>query len=382
MKKKFAVFCIFSLLVILTSVTAVSCATSPPPEEPAPSGTQPVSPAEPPVTPVPEPAGLTPAEQAAFDTLTEAALRATEARRRAGELDGQSFFPSDWDSAQSLLDQAEQQRNTSTVQNTRDSAERYTRAADAFDDIFQKALAEARLIAERQLAAAREEAIAAGAMEYAPDYLAAADEKATRALAQYGAGDYLTARDTAQDAFDMYNTIRIAIEAHGLRDEIADRGFERYDSDNVDTGDAALRAASAAISIGDIYEALDKATEALSRLSLALRTAWQTRAEQGRSEASAARQRALEIRANIAAREEFDPADTIFNRANTALNRENFEEAIELYDECIPIFDSSTRLAFARRQAAQDALDRADRRILESEQTAIAADQILEGGTE
>ena len=377
MKKKFinmGFFCLFVLLV------AVSCATTPPPEEAAPPGT--TTPVTQPVTPqVTPPAGPQP-DQLALDALNAAAARAAEARRRAIDFDSEALFPSEWGSAQALFNEAEQRRNTSTHQDVLDSTARFDNAADAFEALLQSAIAEAIRRVEEGLAVARNAAIAAGAEEYAPDFLAEADNLARRALREYEEGDYDSARSAALDAYAIYNAITASLEARRLRDEIARRGFESYDSANVNSGDVAFDAGMAAFANRNFRDALDRAEEALTRYTIALRTAWETLAWGRRDAASAERQRALDARANIAAREEFDPAEPVFNGANTALMRENFEEAIELYDECIPMFAASTRMALARRQAAQEALDRADRRLIESEQTAALADQIMEGAAE
>ena len=88
----------------------------------------------------------------------------------------------------------------------------------------------------------------------------------------------------------------------------------------------------------------------------------------------------MDLRANVAARQEFDPAEAIFNRANTEFRRQSFEEAAGLYDECLPRFILSAELALERRRAAEEALRRADQRVAESDETARNAELVLEGG--
>ena len=375
MKKKYIGLIFIGLSLLLV---AVSCASAPPPEGPPTTGEDPsrITGAQVPGTQEP----LT--GQAALDALNAAAARAAEARRRAADFDGQALFPSDWDSAQTLFDQAERQRSTSSPQDIQDSTGRYNRAAEAFDSLFERSLAEYFERVQRELAAAREAAIAAGARELTPEFLADADSTAARSQRERDAGNYDAARNSALEAMAMYNAMRTVLEANRLRAELSDRGLEAYDPDNVRSGNAALEAALAASQNRNFNEASNRGEEALAHLSAALITAWRTRAEQGRAAAAEERQKALDLRANVAAREEFDPAEAIYNRANTALSRENFEEAALSYDECRPMFTASAQLAMARRQAAQDALDRADRRLIESEETALVAEQILEGGAE
>ncbi|MCL2007721.1 MAG: hypothetical protein FWG77_06500 [Treponema sp.] len=378
MNKSIFVLALLSLFVFFTA-----CATTPPPED-AQEGQQQV--VQPPVTPGTTTTPTTPADptidQVSLDALNAAQARAAESRRRAEGFDAPAFFPSEWDSAMSLLNDAEQRRSTASNQDARDSAARYNSAADAFDALYENAAAEGFREALRDLAAARAAAVAAGAEIYAPAYLAEADNAAARAQREYDAGNYEAARDSAMDAYALYNAIRMALEAQRIRDEIARLGFEGYDSENIRSGDSAFSAAQNALTNSDYNEALDRAEEALSRFSAALNAAWQNRAWGRRDEAVEERQRAQDVRANIAAREEYDPAEAIFHLANTALMRENFEEAIDFYDDCIPMFIASHQIALQRRAAAQEALERADRRLLESEQTAMAADELLEGDVE
>ena len=313
MKKRFVGLALISLLVFLT---ALSCAGTPPAEETAPPSAPPSTPpSAPPADPAPPPAPAVTAEQLALDALNAAAARAAAAKQRAADFEGESLFPSDWDSAESLLGQAEQQRNTSTLQSTQESASRYDRAADAFDDIFERALAAGFELAERELIAARNAAIAAGAEEHALGLLSDADSAVARALEEFDAGNYSSARSRAEAAL---------------------LGYEQ--------------AASAA---------------------------WVARIADIRSAAAAERQRALDVRANVAARDLFDPAEAIFNRANTNFQGQRIEEAARLYEESRPMFISSAQLATERRLAAEEALRRADQRLVESDETARVAEDLL-----
>ena len=372
MKYKNLCLVLFGLVVL---IKAVSCASAPPAEEPsppAPAETAPPSEVPPPGPPVPD--------QAALDALNAAAARAEEAKRRAEDFEVDFLFPSDWESADSLFDQAEQQRNASTRQDAQDSAARYVRAAEAFDDLFERSLALNYEYAERELTAARNAAAAAGAEALIPDFLLDADNTVARALEEYQAKDYYAAKDSAFDAYAMYTALKAGLDAYRLREEIVERGFEAYDSRNIELADDALYMAADDYIAKNYDSALDRAGDASRRYDEALKTAWQAFASEIRTAASAERQRALDARANVAARQEFDPAEAIFARANTALQRQGHEEAARFYEECLPMFAASAQLALDRRRAAEDALRRAEQRMAESDETARSAEMILQGG--
>ena len=93
--------------------------------------------------------------------------------------------------------------------------------------------------------------------------------------------------------------------------------------------------------------------------------------------ANTQRQRAIDLRANVAAREEFDAADAVFNRANAVFNNARYQEAIQLFTESESLFINAIVLTDERRRIAEEALIRATQRVLESEETARNIESIL-----
>ena len=74
---------------------------------------------------------------------------------------------------------------------------------------------------EKELNAAREAAINAGAEQLAPEYLWDADGVGLDALAKWEAKDYFAAKDAAEDALAAYVALKDGLEAYKLREEIA-----------------------------------------------------------------------------------------------------------------------------------------------------------------
>ena len=360
------------LLCLSALFFAVSCRAAPPPVEVEPPGVQ--VPADRPLD--------GPPNQADLSALEAAAARAAQARSLAEMLDAPAVFPLEWDAAESLFEQAQRQRDTSTLGSTMESIARYERAAEAFDALTQRSAALAFELAFEQLEAAREAAIAAGAQEYTPEFLLHADNTAARGMREYEAGNFYAARDALQDAYAMYNTLTAALNAMTLREEISARGFEAHDPENIALGDEALFDAVEDFTSGYYQYALENAEKALSLFTQALITAWATIVTEAANTAAEHRQRALDYRANVAVRTEFDLAETIYNRANIALRGQDFETAVRLFDECKIMFIAVAETALERRQAAEEALRRADERLAESENIATYADELLEGGVE
>ena len=365
MKRKYKIG--LFLLGLLVLIAAVSCKSAPPPaEEPPPIEERAAPP--PSVTP-PDVAGV-----------NAASARAEAARKLVMDFDGPNFFPPEWKSADSLYTEAEQQKRTSTAAEARDSIDRYNKAADAMEALAGKTLLAAYEYAERELTAARQAAVNAGADVLIPDYLLDADNTVVKALDQYNAKDYYGAKDSAFNAYDMYTIYKIGLDAYKLRMEIVDNGLELYVASDIGLADDVAWSAIDDYEAGNYYDAVDKANEALLIYDAALKTAWESYASDKRVAASGERQKALDLKANVAVRDDFNSAENVYNRANAAFRGQRYSEAGPLYADCASMFEVVAWVALEKRQAAEAALTKANERVMESDETARNAERILEGG--
>jgi len=225
MKKKLIWLILLSLAAVFI---AVSCAGTPPPPPPpsAQTPTEGPSPAPSPSPPPPAPPSSTAPDQSTLNSLNDAAARAAAARKLAGDFDAPTFFPSDWESAESLFNQAEQQRNTSTRDGAQDSIVRYTKAAEAYEALVAKTYAQYYQKKAGELNDARSAAINAGAGELVPGYLLDADNILDDAEVKYQAKDYSGAKAAADDALSMYFALRDGVTAYNVREEIAESAEE------------------------------------------------------------------------------------------------------------------------------------------------------------
>ena len=351
MKSRYLWWILVGAFVLLA---AVSCRTTPPePEEPPPEEVVPEL--------VPE---VVVDDYAALAALDAAAARLAAARQLVLEFDGDAFFPEEWDAAGYLSAQAEQQRATDTIQQINESAARYALAADALEALAAQTLAHNFEIMERALVNARIDAVHVGAEVVAPDFLLQADNTVFAAYERFQADDFHGARDAAADALNMYYAIWGGVAADIMREAVAARAGALVPALLSEADDT----------FWDAVNSWDAADFAGARYGAAMALVLYTRAG-----ASAERQAALELRANVAARQEFNLAQAVYARADTAFQARDFEQAGTLFYESAPMFSDAADLALERQQMAEEALRLANERMAESDETARAAEIILEG---
>ena len=220
MKNKFGWQILFCLLI---SFAVISCASAPPPGGDSLTGdtTPPPPPSSPGGGPSTEPEvspDSLPPGQAELGALEAAAARAASLREMLGDFGASDLFPPEWDSAESLYGEAEQGKNTSTREEVRESVNRYNLAADAYESLLDRTISQYYESKLKELSEAREAAVNAGALIYAPDILLDGDDAADEALAKYEAKDYYAARDAAESALSNYNqALNIAYAADRRR---------------------------------------------------------------------------------------------------------------------------------------------------------------------
>jgi hypothetical protein len=322
-----------------------------------------------------------PAEQVDQASLDRAIARAEEARKRALDFQTPSYFPSDWENAEAGYASAEASPR-STPAEARQAASLYNGAADTYDDLFGKTVPLYARDREDEIVAARNQVIATGLTPDYPEHFAMADNKAIEAYNQYEAREYYPARDTAALALQMYQALAVAADAWAKRQEIVDNDLGSYDPENLERADAVGLMAVSDYENGNIPQARDEAEEAALRYSLALGTGWESHAGDRRRTAGRERQKALDAKANVAVKDEYGKASSVYDDAESSYRSKNFKDAVRFYNQSGPLFTAAAQAAEEKRVVAEEAIRAAEEKMAESDETAKNAEILLEGGAQ
>jgi len=296
------------------------------------------------------------------DDRDSALAAAQEARKRAIDFEGNSYFPGEWEAAVGQFARAGLLPKDSS-----DVITAYNEAADAFGRIFELAVPLFAQAREDEIMAIRDYMVTLGARSFFPEYLLDADRTALLALSQYEAKDYFTARDSAAIALQKFNILETAFNTWLLRVEILARGFAGYDSDNFELGGEIISDAMDAYMAGDLKAARKKADEALAMYNTVLSNSWASYAELRASLAEGERLAALDMRTDIAAKEFFKIADSDNKTALSLLESKKFEAAARHFIDAEAMYVIASITALEKKRAAAAAIRYANEKIEESD---------------
>jgi uncharacterized protein with NRDE domain len=296
------------------------------------------------------------------DDSSSAFARAQESRKMAIDFEGNSYFPGEWEAAESKFTGAGLLPKGSS-----DANKAYNEAADAFDRVFELAVPLFAQAREDEIMAIRDYMITLGARSFFPEFLMDADRAALLALSQYEEKSYLAARDSAAIALQKFSILETAFNAWLLRVEILARGFADYDPEQFDLGGEITGGAMDAYMAGDLKTARKKAEEALAMYNTVLSTSWASYAELRASLAEGERLAALDMRTNIAAKEFFKIADSDNKTALALLESKKFEDAARLFIDAEAMYVIASITALEKRRAAAAAIRNAIEKIQQSD---------------
>jgi len=311
-------------------------------------------------------------EPAAAEQYLQAAIgRAQAYREKAALFDGAGYFPSEMAGAIEMHESAGAELGTSG--DAAAAAAAFGAAADAFAAIFRLSASLYAQAREDEIMMARDRVTAGGGRAIFPALAAPADRRALEALAKYEAGDYIGAREAAAQAYAKFQFLEAALGAWLIRREIVLRGFAEHSRDNYDLAEKLLAGAAQAYLAQDLALALEDATEAHARFSLALSAGWAAAAEHHAALAQEERLSAVEARAHIASGDLFGEADSAYRAALDLLRREYFAEAATQFADAEALYFAAKISTFERRRIAAAAISEAKRRIDESIEAARRA---------
>jgi hypothetical protein len=369
------------IMGIALSLLMFACATAPLPEEEAPPAPVPEAPApEPAPAPPPRDPSQDSPDQGTLSALAAAQERAEAARTRAFDFGGPEYYAQDWEAAESQYALAGARGQPATRTEAEEAIAGFNRAADAFDGVFHNALPKYAQAREDELVQARSDAIDAGALDSFTGQFSSADDTVDEALRLYeDEQDYYAAAAAARQALTMYGALKTGGNAYQAMLDIELYGFGRDDPEHYAAADEAGMAALAAYEALDVEEALARAEEALDGYNLVLETGWRTYAAQRAAAAEEERRIALELKANVAVRDDFEAAEGLYNQGAASYRAEGYIDAADLYFQAEFLFAAVSASATEKRRAAEEAIRQAEERAQASEAAALEAEAILEG---
>jgi hypothetical protein len=298
----------------------------------------------------------------------EAKDKAAQARKQAMDFNANTYFPTEWAEAEKGYEAANDNASFKT-------------AEDNYNALFKKANPLYAQAKEDEMMAIRAELIATGFTDAFPQYLKKADDLALTAQEKYKAEDYYGAKDAASIALNEYQNLLAGAKTYLVRQEIINRGFSKYDADNFLKADEFSKAAIDAYDARDEKNALANAEEARLRYNTVLSNGWTLYSSERSSAASKEREMALLDKANIASKETFRKGETLLDDAKGLYADGKYSDAALAFVDAEANYAISRKETEEKRKKAEEAMRIAGEKIGESNETAIEAEKIIEGGS-
>jgi hypothetical protein len=354
--------------------------------------------------------------------LQAAMARADKSRQAAMSVNGQTYFANDWKNAETKNTSAKNAPKT-TADEINAAAALYASAADAYDDIArrsQQAYAKETDDANKALQAAmaradksRQAAMNVNAQTYLPNDWRNAETKNTSAknAKRTNVNEIKAAAALFVSAADAYDDVaRKSQQMMAKEKDDADKALraaiarmEKSKKDAQDTkanvnlpddwnnAEAKGRAAAGAKrgtvaeikAAAPLYTAAADAYDELVRKNTALMsTQNQKSAEDAKARAEQERQKALDVKANVAVTKEFGDADAIFQQAAKDFSGKIFASAAERYNKSADQFAAASLLTEKKRTLADETIGEAKEKSAQSADFAVNTGLTMEGKNE
>jgi len=171
--------------------------------------------------------------------------------------------------------------------------------------------------------------------------------------------------------------------ADDSRKVIMDNQIDVPETDLKDA-DSALLSAKAVYDLGEDGASNDDVAAAYNNASLALNTYneaisgyWQVKATDARARSIRAQREALNMKADVAVRDDFNLSTDIFNNGESNYLAGFYEESIGFFIESETMYINLSAITSEKRRLAAAALQAAEKKIEESERIAADADSVL-----
>jgi len=365
------------LLFLTTAVLilAFSCASKPPAPGPEPSSQT----VEPPAASSSSGNQVDSSQvsQSELDTLLE---RAKELKKQAFDLRLYEILADDYKAADAMLAKGKEYYDAGNAESAKTEL---TSAIDAFGSLIKRGLSELVSINKEEAEKQRAAAVGAGAEQKAAERLFAGDET-------YVEAESFSIKKQSEEAVARYERARLYYElaykrsiALSLMDSIKEKEYERWDSGNYQLGEKKYHLEETLWSSEDESrrsEGLDALDEAVLRFNLVIQKGRESVALAAKTNAEASKNRSEEIKADIAAREEYAEAAELLRKAESLYQYKDYEEALATYERAMSSFDRAYEIVAEKRSRAAQALRAAQEAVEKSREKADSADPIVNTG--
>jgi len=308
------------------------------------------------------------ANRAMSEELGEAMTKAEKAREKAADFKSPSYFPGEWEKAEALYAQAGRMPKN-TDDDVKKAAEAYDEAAKLYESVLNLTIPLYAQAVEDEIMSVRDELVTAGAKDAHPEFFIPADREAVLALDQLEAEDYYTARETADSALSLFNLLKTAYNVRMVRNDIIERGFENYVSEEFDKGDEFFSAAMDTYTEKNIPGTKTNLDEALKKYNLVLITGWIEYAKLHRSLAETERKAALDVKADVAAKDQFNEADSVHKNSDRLFEANSHEESARGFILAESLYIAAGTATSEKRRTAEEAINNAKAAIEEANES-------------
>jgi hypothetical protein len=357
-----------ALLIAIIAVMA-SCASKPKaPEKPA-------EPAEPASV---QPAAVEPAKPAASqEDLDKLLAEAKALKKQAFDLKLFEVLPDDYKAADGLLAEGQKAYDDKKMDEAKKGLES---AVAAYKDLIARGVVEIANAKKKEAEDMKAVAEKAGADSSQAERFGAGDES-------FKAADELLGASKAEESIPGFEKSRQCYElawkrsvAAELRQAIEDKGYAQWDSGNFQIADNKFQAEEGLWASGteaDRDAGVEALNEAILRYNLVVQKGKEYEVASIKKNADAERQRAEEIKADVAAKAEFEAAMGAYNDGNEQLNGRFYDDAASAFERSGTGFSEAYQLAAEKRAKAEAAMKAAAEAAAESKRKAAEAEPLV-----
>lgn len=332
---------------------ALSCATPPKAvESPAPAAPQPAQAEPAPAAPQAEPAAPAP---------DELRSKAANLKKRAFDLGLKELMPKDYSSADAALSSG----NAAYGKDNAAAAAGFELAASKFEALIAAGLP---VLAERERKRAedlRDTAVGKGAEASFPELFAYAESELAKPSASEASGEYESASRGYAASSKEYEVLYKLCDAKTAREAIAARDFAKWDPSNWSLAETRFKASQDLLR-SDAPAAATSVDEAILRYGIAGRTALEYYASDRKKSSEDERSRAEGIKSEVAVKDEFAAAQTLYAEAESAHAAKDFDGSSSLYDKAASAFALAYDHAKVKMDGATTEIDSLDEALAAS----------------